>query len=431
MDPTAFEIAFSRRALLSGGQPIGRLMAQALNHPDLISLAAGFVDNATLPCAATHRCMERLGANQPLLRKALQYDTAAGSEAFRAALVEWSYAQWPERRPDPSRVILTAGSNQFLHLLAEAVVDPGDIVITCGPTYFVFLGTLRGVDARVIGVRADEHGMCMDSLEEALDRLVEAGEAPRVKAIYTVTDFDNPAGSTLSLPRRRRLLEIAAMWRREHGPLLVFSDNAYQQLRYEGEDLPPLTALDPGAAEFVVELGTFSKSYSPGIRVGWGIVPQSLVGRLLEMKSNMDFGSPHFSQVLMWEALVSGELERHLPEIREGYRVKRDAMLDALEAEFSHLEGVLWRRPQGGLYVWLTLPAHLNASEEDLLWKCATENGVLYVPGHYCYPSEGLPVAKNTIRLSFGVQSCEGIRDGIARLAAAVAEASETSPASN
>jgi 2-aminoadipate transaminase len=420
------KVGFSRRASLSSGQPIGRLMAQALDFPDLISLAAGFVDNATLPCAATRRCMQQLGNDERLLRKALQYDTASGSHSFRTALVEWCYAQWPQARPDPGRVILTAGSNQFLHMLAETLIDPGDIVITAAPTYFVFLGTLRGVDARIIGVRADEDGMCMDSLEETLEGIVAAGDAHRVKMVYSVTEFDNPAGSSLSLDRRHRLLEIVANWRRQYSPLLILSDNAYQQVRFEGNELPPISALADDAGDFVIDLGTFSKSFSPGIRVGWGVVPNNMVERLLEIKSNMDFGSPHFSQVLMWQALTSGELEKHLPEIRDGYRVKRDAMLDALERELGNFEGVRWRKPHGGLYVWLTLPEHMDASEQGLLWKCATESGVLYVPGHYCYPSEGQPVARNTIRLSYGVQSAAGIDEGITRFAAAIREVAAT-----
>ncbi len=417
---TLERIAFSRRADLSSGQPIGRLMAQALKFPKLISLAAGFVDNATLPCDAVARCMSRLAADESMLRKALQYDTAAGSESFRNALADWSYRAWPSARPEANRVILTAGSNQFLHLLAELLVDPGDIVIAAAPTYFVFMGTLRGVDARVVGIHADQDGICLDSLEEQLERLAAEGQAARVKAIYTVTDFDNPAGSTLSLERRQRLLEIVARWRAQHGPLLIISDNAYQQLRYAGEDLPPLLALSDEAQEFVIELGTFSKSFSPGIRVGWGVVPEGLVSRLLEMKSNMDFGSPHFSQVLLHEALRSGELDRHLPLIRAGYATKLRVMLDALEEHASDISGVSWRQPCGGLYVWLTLPEEMDASEQGPLWRCATDSGVLYVPGHYCYPGEGQAVERNTMRLSFGVQTASGIRDGIARLSAAI-----------
>ncbi len=414
---------FSYRAGLSSGQPIGRLMAQALAYPNLVSLAAGFVDNATLPCEAVERVVTRL-ANQPeLLRKSLQYASTAGNDEFRRALVDWNYRDWPDAKPNAERVILTAGSNQFLHLLAEALLDPGDIVIAASPTYFVFLGMLRGVGARAIGVQADDDGMCMDALSETLDRIVASGDAKRLKAIYTVTDFDNPGGSTLTLQRRQRLIEMVQRWRREHGPLLIFSDNAYQLLRFDGEALPPLPEISADAQDFVIELGTFSKSFSPGIRVGWGVVPDSLVPQLLEIKSNIDFGSPHFSQVIMLETLRSGEFDRHLPVILEGYRAKRNAMLDALERHMSGLPGVHWREPKGGLYVWLTLPEHIDASDTGLLWQHATQNGVLYVPGGYCFPPEGVPAQANTIRLSYGVQSCQGVSEGILRISDAIRQA--------
>lgn len=415
---------FSKRSDLAVGQPIGRLMAQAINFPDLLSLAAGFVDNASLPCDATRDCVERLCSDESMLRRALQYDTTAGSTSLRESLASWSYRDWPDARPHIDRIILTAGSNQFLHLVAEAIIDPGDIVIAAAPTYFVFMGTLRAMGARVIGVHADEDGMCIAALQEQLDALEKSGEASRVKAIYTVTEFDNPASSTLSLERREQMLELVARWRAKHGPLLVLSDNAYQLLRYEGESLPPLTAVDAAASDFVIELGTFSKSLSPGIRVGWGVVPPVLVERLLEMKSSVDFGSPHFSQLLVREFIESGEADRHLPLIRDGYRAKLRAMLDALDQELGGVEGVSWRHPKGGLYVWLTLPEHIDTSETGKLWKAATESGVLYVPGHYCFPLEGEPVARNTIRLSFGVQSPTGIAEGIRRLGLAIREVS-------
>lgn len=414
------QFAFSRRSELGKGQPIGRLMAQAIRYPNLISLAAGFVDNATLPCEATQRCLESLSRDSARLRRALQYDTAAGNADLRSAIASHSYTAWPGSTPDPERIILTAGSNQFLHLLAEALIDPGDIVIAAAPTYFVFMGTLKGVDARVIGVRADEDGLCIDSVEEQLQLLASSGQAHRVKAIYCVTEFDNPAGSTLSLKRRKQLLEVVERWRAEHGPLLVISDNAYQLLRYEGEMLPPMTAISTDAANYVIELGTFSKSFSPGVRVGWGVLPDGMAERILDMKSNIDFGSPHFSQMLLHEVITSGEFDRHLPVIRDGYSQKLNAMLAAMDEHLTGIEGVHWRRPQGGLYVWLTLPEQLSASEDGPLWSAATERGVLYVPGQYCFPPEGVPVGRNTMRLSFGVQTCEGIADGVKRLAEAI-----------
>lgn len=412
-------IGLSQRAKAAQGQPIGTLMAQALKYPDLLSLAAGFVDNATLPCDAVARCAERLCGNEASLRVALQYDTTAGNLGLRDTLNQLNYANSAGGLPDVERLILTSGSNQFLHLLSEVILDPGDIVIAAAPTYFVYMGTLRGMGVRVIGVKADEDGICVESLKDLLATLARNGDASRVKAIYSVTEFDNPAGSSLSLERRHEIITLLSQWRKEHSPVLFVSDNAYQLLRYEGEPTPSFLSLSSECDEFVVELGTFSKSLSPGIRVGWGIVPIELVRPLLDMKSSMDFGSPHFSQMLVKEILESGEFERHLPQVLKGYRAKRDAMLAALDEEFADASGVSWRHPKGGLYVWLTLPNEIDASESGMLWKASTESGVLYVPGHYCYPTEGEPVAKNTIRLSYGVQSADGIQQGIRRLAGA------------
>jgi 2-aminoadipate transaminase len=397
-------------------------MAQALRFPNLISLAAGFVDNATLPCQAVADSVARLVAKEADLRQSLQYGSTAGLEELRQAIIDWNYSPWPNHGVTPDRMLLTSGSNQLLHLLVEAVVDPGDIVITAAPTYFVFLGTLRAAGAHAVGVKADSDGMCMQALREQLEAISTSGQAARLKAIYCVTDFDNPGASSLSIVRRQELLEIVEAWRLRHGPLLLISDNAYQHLRYEGDPISPLISMSPTARDYLIDLGTFSKVFSPGIRVGWGVFPQSLIEPLLDIKSNIDFGSPNFSQAVIHEALVSGDLQRHLPTICDGYRLKRDAMLTAMDEHFRGLSGLRWAKPNGGLYVWLELPEHIDASENGRLWQLATEQGVLYVPGHHCFPEQGHAVARNSIRLSFGVQSIAGIRTGISRLAAAIGD---------
>jgi len=402
-------------------------MAQALRFPHLISLAAGFVDNATLPCAATARTLNRLAADESRLRKSLQYGTTAGLEELRQAIIDWSYAQsnntqWPNHNVTTDRMLLASGSNQLLHLLAETMLDPGDIIIAAAPTYFVFLGTLRSMGARTIGVHADQNGMCTQALRNQLEQLAASGQAQRVKAIYCIPDFDNPGGSTLSLERRYEMLQIVEEWRSKQGPLLIISDSAYQHLRYDGNPLPPLLSLSASAPNFVVDLGTFSKVFSPGIRVGWGVFPRNLIEPLLDVRSNIDFGAPHLNQSIIHGALASGELEEHLPTICNGYRIKRDAMLEALDEHMADLPGVHWDKPAGGMYVWLRLPEHMDTSEQGELWQLATKHGVLYVPGHHCYPSEGQKVENNTMRLSFGVQSPDSIRAGIGRLAEAIGE---------
>jgi 2-aminoadipate transaminase len=421
---TQQQTIFSQRGRKSLGQPIGTLMSQAIRYPHLISLAAGFVDNATLPVEEVTMCMQRLMADTQRLRRGLQYDSTAGSQRLREAIAERFYRDYPQAKPSVERIIIGAGSNQLLHLLAETLFDPGDIVLAAAPTYFVYMGTLRAMGVRVVGVHADEKGMCLDSLQDELARIVDAGDASRVKAIYVVTDFDNPAGSSLSLERRQRLLELARRWRTENGPLVILSDNAYQPLCYDGQAEPPLLSLASDASEFVVELGTFSKSFSPGVRVG--VFPDELVDHLLGVKSSVDFGSPHLSQLLMDEAIRSGTWDLHLPKLLNGYRTKRDAMLNALELHATSIPGVSWRHPHGGLYVWLDLPEQMDASEQGLLWSAATQEGVLYVPGHHCYPSEGQPIQFNSMRLSFGVLPAEKISDGVERLCRAIRQVIDT-----
>jgi 2-aminoadipate transaminase len=181
----------------------------------------------------------------------------------------------------------------------------------------------------------------------------------------------------------------------------------------------------------VIYTHTFSKSFSPGMRVGWGILPPSLVEPICEQKGNLDFGSPHFNQHVMATVLDERLFEPHLERLRSAYRAKRDAMLSALDEHLASLPGVRWARPDGGLYVWLELPADVATGPGGPLFDRALEAGVIYVPGEYCYASEGVPIARNTIRLSFGVQPPERIREGIAALARAVRAAQATLSASH
>src|SRR4029079_11958906 len=201
--------------------------------------------------------------------------------------------------------------------------------------------------------------------------------------------------------------------------IYVIEDAAYRELRYAGDDLPSLRSFDPeGDTVSVAE--TFSKSFSPGIRVGWGILPKALVEPVCNQKGNIDFGAPNFNQHVMAEVLRQGSFDPHIQLLRAAYREKLFAMLDAADEHLAKIPGVQWQRPTGGLYVWLTLPSKLDAGPDSLLMQRALDAGVLYVPGEYCYPSQGQPMQRNMIRLSFGVQSPENIRQGIASLALAI-----------
>lgn len=414
----------SRRANWAGGDKlISRLMAEALARPDVVSLAAGFVDQETLPVEATREALEAVWSDPARARAALQYGTTIGHVPLReAVLARLAAADGAAgmHRPALEQIVVTAGSNQLLHLVADTLLDPGDIVLAAAPSYFVYVAALANVGARTIGIDTDEQGIVPEALEEELARRAKAGELARVKAIYVVSYFDNPMGVTTSLERRRHLLQLARQWSRE-GTIYVIEDAAYRELRYYGEDVPSLLALeqDDGDGQRVIHAGTFSKPYSPGIRVGWGIMPRKLVEPLLAQKGNVDFGSPHFNQVLMAATMERGIFDRHVAAVRQSYRRKLDATLQAAEGHLRPL-GVRWIRPSGGLYVWLVLPAEIDTGVDGALFRRAVAGGVLYVPGECCYPLEGFPRRRNTLRLSFGVPSIEEIQRGIKTLAGAM-----------
>jgi 2-aminoadipate transaminase len=410
----------SRRAVLGSGQPISQLMAQALAKPELISLAAGFVDQETLPVEATRETFGELFADAAVARRCLQYGTTLGDPELRELLLARTFgsAETAGIRPDVEQVVVTSGSNQLLHLVAESLLDPGDIVLCASPTYLVFLGTLANLGARSVGVKSDELGMIPDGLEEQLQTLQRMGESDRVKAIYLVNYFDNPRGITMPAERISQVIAIAQRWSHTHR-IHVIADEAYRELRYQGDDEASALLLDE-EGETVIVAGTFSKSFSPGIRVGWGILPRHLVKPVCDQKGNIDFGSPNLNQQLMRRVLERGIFELHVDRIRNQYTEKLSAMLDAAEEFLGPLEGVRWTRPDGGLYIWAELPEEIDTGPDGELFQKSVDQGVLYVPGQYAFAAEGSPVQRNTMRLSFGVQTCQRIHDGMAALSRAV-----------
>ena len=419
----------SSRAGWAAGQPISTLMSQALARPDLISLAAGFVDESTLPVEATRLGLERLLSSPEQARKALQYGTTPGEPRLRDLVLQRLAVQDGLDLATSSltidQMVITAGSNQLLYLVLETLLDPGDIVLCAAPTYLVFLGAMANLGARAIGVATDSQGMVPDALRETLQQLDRAGEKDRVKAIYLVPYADNPGGITMPLARSEEILEISRGHAGRELPIQLIVDQAYRDLRYTGEDIPSMRSLDE-AGEQVIVTGTFSKSFSPGIRVGWGLLPRYLVSPLCNQKGNIDFGSPNFNQHLVAEIMEQDLLTPHVRDLCQHYQVKQAAMLAAAERWFSDLEGVRWQHPSGGLYVWMQVPEGIDTSPGGALFEAASREGVLYVAGGYCYPPEGAPVQANTMRLSFGVQSPERIDQGMEALSRALRLVMET-----
>ncbi len=415
---TGEPLSLCRQAAAAPEQPISRLMAEALDNPKLISLAAGFVDEHSLPCDLVEEHICRLMRDPAEGRKALQYGLAAGDLQLRQRIARRYFADNWEQRTDA--MVLSTGSNQLLHLISECLLEPGDVVLCAAPTYFVYLAVLRDLGIQAVGVECDAQGMCPEALQQRLDELTAEGKRQRVKMLYLVPYFDNPAGATMPTERRQAILEVLRRAADAGPPIALLADNAYRDLRYDGQDVPCF--IDLGAEpEWTIETGTFSKNLSPGVRVGWGVLPEPLHTALLRRKSVIDFGSPHLSQCLVREILAADQLDQHLNErLRPAYRSKRDAMVDACERALRPIDGVEFENPDGGLYVWVRMPTALATSPGSPLWEACIRNGVLYVPGEFCFASEGAAVQTNTMRLSFGVQSEHRIAEGIELLAKAV-----------
>jgi 2-aminoadipate transaminase len=409
-------VKLSHRGQSAPEQPISRLMGLALANPGAISLAAGFVDNATLPVDEIATACSALLSDPRRSLASLQYGSNAGHAELRRLIAERFFTNEPESHAD--RMILTAGSNQFLQIASESLLDSGDIVLCAAPTYFVYLYVLRDLGARPFGIATDDEGIIPSELEATLAYLETTGELHRVKALYVVPYFDNPAASTMSESRRQTINEILSRWR-DRVAMLLLVDNAYRDLRYEGDDIASFTDLgaDP---ERTIETGTFSKNLSPGIRIGWGTPPEPLYSAIERRKSVSDFGSPHFNQMVVAAVLSSGRFDEHLTVLQSAYRKKRDAMVTACDKHFQAIDGAHFQVPSGGLYVWLTLPEQYNLGPAGPIWKRAMDAGVLYVPGEFFYADEGHPVNRSTARLSFGVQTPDRIEEGIRLLVQAI-----------
>jgi len=415
----------SRRAACAGQEPIASvLMARTLANPQLVSLAAGFVDQQGLPLEATREALEAIWSDPCRARAALQYGTTAGylplREILLGRLLQADGCSAAELGVSVEQVIVTAGSNQLLFLLGDVLLDPDDIVLCASPSYFVFLGTLKGLGARTVGVATDRHGPIPEAIDELLRHYQQAGQLHRVKAIYLCSYFDNPTGATVAGQRRAELVELVRRWSRD-SKLYLIEDAAYRPLRYYGSDIPSIRSFD-SAGETVVYVDSFSKTFSPGLRVGWGLLPKDLVQPVLAEKGNIDFGSPNFNQVLMATVLELGLYQRHVQQLCRLYRKKLDVALRAVADCFADNQHVLWLTPEGGLYLWLRLPEQVDTGPQGPLFERAVAEGVLYVPGDCCFPDAPSGKPKNFLRLSFGIPSCEEIIKGIQGLRRALAQ---------
>jgi 2-aminoadipate transaminase len=370
-------------------------------RPEVISLAGGLPDTSTFPAERLAAIMSRVAADSSA--KALQYAPTEGMAAVADCIAEVMAEE--DTVIDPSDVLVTTGGQQVIDLVCKTLIDPGDVIIAEAPTYPGAVPAFTAYQADVVQIAMDSDGMRVDELEEALDRLEREGRRP--KFIYTIPNFQNPAGVTLSLPRRQRLVEVA----RER-ELLVLEDNPYGLLRYEGEPLPTLRSLDGGA--FVIYLGTFSKILSPGLRLGWAVAPGPVLQKMNLGKQESDLCSSSLSQMFVTQYFSEGHWQDYVLSLRDVYRRRRDTMLDALAEHFP--AEATWTHPQGGLFVWATLPDYIDTT--DLL-ALALQSNVAFVPGRAAY-LDGR--GGSSMRLNFSGVDEHAIREGIRRIGEVVRE---------
>ena len=398
--------------------PISWLMATALANPQLISLAAGFTDQVSLPVQETRQILQELLGFAKTGAAVLQYGTTLGDPLLRELTVERLRQLDGNAKSSAlsaERLIITNGSQQLLYMVTEALCDPGDIVLVEDPSYFVYLGILQSHGVRTRGIRMQSDGLDLAQLEHTLKALQRRGQLARAKLLYLVSYYQNPTGLTTSFEKKAAALKLLRQYERAAGhALYLLEDAAYRELRFHGEDVQSALAM-PQAQERVIYAGTYSKPFATGARVGFGLLPKSVFTPAVRIKGNHDFGSSNLLQQLLARALESGLYESHLSILRNRYAQKAKVTRKALQEHFP--AAVEWREPQGGLYFWPRLPSPLTSGTRSRFFRQALRRGVLYVPGALCYaedPSRAKP--DNELRLSFGAATERNICLGIERM---------------
>lgn len=401
---TPWNHRYAQRMQNVGGSLIRELL-KLTENPEIISFAGGLPAPEVFPVEAFENAATRVLRTQG--PAALQYSATEGYPPLRQWIVEYMAGYGIEAKAE--NIQITSGSQQALDLIGKVMINPGDLILTEQPTYLGALQAWRSYQAEFISVPIDDDGLQINLLEEALS----AGP----KFMYILPNFQNPAGVTLNLERRKRLVELSD----KYGIPLI-EDDPYGELRYEGENLPPLVVLDahkhthkPNYSNGhgfmrgnVIYVSTFSKTLAPGLRLAWIVAPADVIDKCVFAKQSMDLHTSTLIQMTAYELIKEGFLSEHVRQIREIYGHRRDVMLEALERYFP--AGTHWTRPQGGLFLWVTLPEEIDTLA---LMPKALANNVAYVPGTAFYADNAL---NNTFRLNFSNAHPDQIEVGIKRL---------------
>jgi 2-aminoadipate transaminase len=402
-------IPFSLLGRRTAPPDIARLMSMALEQPGLLSLAAGFTDNTTLPVAAVQSAVEALAA-RPGEPEFLQYGINQGRPRLRQLLAARLAALEPvlDAGPLARQLFVTNGSQQALYLAMQTLCDPGDIVLVDRPSYFVFLEMLTGLGVRAVSLPVDGQGLIdAAALDARLAELERAGKSGRVKAVYFVSYFSNPSAHSMAEAEKSAVAEILS----QHGLIVpVIEDAAYRELYFEQPHAARSVLSLEAWREFPkLYLSTFTKPFASGLKVGWGVcTDDAWLAAMLNAKGHHDFGTANFNQAICEQILAGDVFDTHLEKIRPAYAGKMRALHRALESAGLGTSGWRWAVPRGGIYLWLEAPRDLDTGLESAFCRACIEAGVLYVPGALCF---GDDVPKNFVRLSFGVLGEAGLQE--------------------
>nr|WP_315102187.1 PLP-dependent aminotransferase family protein [uncultured Fretibacterium sp.] len=392
---------FSSAARKTRPSPVRELL-KVIKQPGMISFAGGMPAPEVFPIDQFAEGSEKLVSDGTSL---LQYGTTEGFEPLRTFLAKWT-APRMGREVELDEILLTTGSQQVLDLFAWAMIDPGDVAIVEDPSYMAALTAFYNHGADFASVPVDGEGMVVSELPALIERLRKEGKKP--KFIYTIVNFQNPAGATMTVERRRELAAIA-----ERYGLAIFEDDPYGYVRFDGEHLPSIFSFDK--AGNTIYAGSFSKILSPGVRIGWVSGPKDIIRQMAVFKQAVDLCSSPITQVLTYEYCRKGYLDSHLPNIIKDYRVKRDAMEESFRKHLAP-QGITWVKPEGGFFYWLNT-GNIDSGE---LAKKALEKKVAILPGApFCVnPAAGVHAA----RVNYTYSKPDVIEEGVSRLAQAIQE---------
>ncbi len=399
-----YEKLFSKNAMGLKRSEIRELL-KVTRMPGIISFAGGLPAPDLFPVEEVKEVTDYILDTEGKI--ALQYGPTEGDARLKEELVKHMKDEGIDTTVD--NILVVSASQQALDFVAKVFLNRKDFVFVEEPTYVGGIQAFNSYGANMVAIKSDEEGIIPENLESNIKTLIDKGFSDKLKLIYVIPDFQNPSGITTSEERRKRIIEIADKY-----DLIVIEDTPYRQLRYSGKSVTPMITLDKN--DRVLSLFTFSKIFAPGFRLGWIVGPKEIIEKIIMAKQAADLCTSPFTQSITYEYLKRGYLKKQIGLIQEDYKEKRDKMLESLEKYMPKFNNLSWTHPEGGLFLWVTLPEYMDSRE---LFLKAIDKKVAFVIGEAFHPQAK---CKNSFRLNFSYATKENIEEGIKRLANAIKE---------